>query len=594
MKQWIILDKFNSNNSKNINEEILNILFKNRGLKDKKAIREFCDPKLENITTESVGIDKKQLKKVLVRIYKAIDKKEQIIVYGDYDVDGITGTAILWETLNSMGAKVLPYLPNRIEEGYGLSIAGISNIKNQRSKINEVKLIITVDNGIVANEAVEFARENGIDVIITDHHLQDKKLPDAFAIVHTTKLCGAGIAWVVAKELKKAGGSISNGIAASSRKNRTPRNDSLDDDNHLELAALGTIADMVPLTGANRAIVKFGLEKLSRTRRPGLIELFKQSGIQSDVYMGKLTLGIYEVGFIIAPRLNAAGRIENAIDGLRLLCTKDKNKARELAQKLELINRERQLIMKQAKEHASLSVKMQHSLKKILIVGHESYQQGIIGLVAGKLVDEFYRPSIVLSIGEKYSKASARSISGFNIIEFLRSKSEYLVNVGGHPMAAGFTIETNKIIAFKESVETIAENLLVAEALTRNLRIDCELPFSVINKEFYNNLAQLAPFGMGNPEPVFVTKNVVVDNIKVLGKEGKHLKLHLKSPHFAKASRGKQILNLEFEGIAFGMGEMAREIKIGDAIDIAYTVDENTWNGNSKLQLKVKDLRKTK
>jgi single-stranded-DNA-specific exonuclease len=558
MKRWNILNKTKFKDAADVNKNIIKILLENRGLTDKKVIKEFLYPKLENITIENVGIDKKQLKKAMDRIYQAIKNHEQIIIYGDYDVDGITGTAILWETLNNMKAKVLPYLPNRIDEGYGLSVKGIENI---RSKIPDVKLIITVDNGIVANEAASYAKEQGIDVIITDHHTIDAKLPQAIAIVHTTKMCGAGIAWLLAQHFKKKNGEYN-----------------IDHDEHLELATLGTVADLVPLTGANRTIVKFGLEKISHTRRPGLIELFKQAGIEKEVF------GVYEIGFLIAPRLNAAGRIESAIDSLRLICTNNKGKAQILAEQLEVTNRERQFLMKQAAEHAILSVKMQDSLKKILIVAHESYQQGVIGLVAGKLVEEYYRPSIVISKGEKYSKASARSITGFNIIEFLRSMPEYFINVGGHPMAAGFTIETEKIIVFKQALETTAEKLLNAETLTKSLRIDCDLPFEAITKEFYADLQQLAPFGMANPEPIFATRKVIVDNLRILGKEGKHLKLTVSQSLHPQEK-------IVLEAIAFNMGELAREIKTGDTIGLSYAIDENTWNGNTKLQLKVKDLK---
>lgn len=554
MKRWNILNKTKFKDATDVNKNIIKILLENRGLTDKKTIQEFLNPKLDQVAVDSVGIDKKQLKKATDRIYDAIKNHEQIIIYGDYDVDGITGTAILWETLHGMKAKVLPYLPDRIDEGYGLSIKGIENIMSQTPGI---KLIITVDNGIVAEEAVQFAKEQGIEVIITDHHTIDKKLPDAFAIVHTTRMCGAGIAWLIAQQFKKKNGEYQ-----------------IEDDEHLELAALGTVADLVPLTGANRTIVKFGLEKICRTRRPGLIELFKQAGIEKEVF------GVYEIGFLIAPRLNAAGRIENAMDSLRLLCTNNKAKARELAEQLEITNRERQFLMKQAAEHASLSVKTQESLKKILIVAHENYAQGVIGLVAGKLVEEYYRPSIVISKGEKYSKASARSVSGFNIIEFLRSTPEYFVNVGGHPMAAGFTIETEKIIVFKEFLETTAEKLIDGETLTKSVRIDCELPLSAVSKDLFTSITQLEPFGMANPQPVFATRDVVIDDIRVLGRERKHLKLQVRPSN-------SQL----FEAIAFNMGEFAKDLKIGDTIGLAYMIDENTWNGNTKLQLKIKDIK---
>lgn len=556
MKRWETINKIKIQNSKFEIDDLITSLLESRGFTGKKEIENFLHPKLEDVTLENVGIDEKQLQKALKRIKKAIEEKEQIVVFGDYDVDGITGSAILWETLHELGAKVVPYIPHRIDEGYGLSVIGITNLQEQ---IANVSLIITTDNGIVANKAVDFANENNIDVIITDHHTHGEKLPDAHAIVHTTHLCGAGVAYVLSKEIRKF--LNEEGINAEF------------EDTHLELAALGTVADLVPLTGANRAIVKHGLPHLSQTQRVGLKELYKQAGLEKDIF------SVYEIGYVIAPRLNAAGRIESAMDSLRLLCTKSKSRAQLLAEQLELTNRERQMVMRKAADHAKEVVRQKEVLKNVLVVAHEEYPPGVIGLVAGKLVEEFYRPSIVLSIGETHSKASARSIHGFNIIEFLRSAKNHLVDVGGHPMAAGFTVETKNITILQEFLETSVDTFITEQILTRMLMIDCELPFEVIDQNLYLALQQLAPFGMGNPEPVFASKGVVVDNIRVLGKENMHLKLWLKSD------------DKTFEAIAFGMGALATDIKTGDKIDVAYTLDENTWNGNTKLQLKVKDLK---
>ncbi len=558
-KKWQILHELRIENGELRNEKLIDLLLENRGMIKRKDIDEFLRPKLEDVTPKSVGIDEKQLQKALKRIKKAVDEKEQIVVFGDYDVDGITGSGILWETLFALGAKVMPYIPHRKEEGYGLSLKAL---ENQELRTKNPQLIITIDNGIVANDAVAFANEQGIDVIITDHHTVSEKLPNAHAIVHTTKLCGAGVVYLLSKE-------ISNKSNIQNTKYKIP-------DTHLELAALGTVADLVPLTGANRAIVMHGLEKLRTTERPGLVALFQQAGIKQD------SIGVYDIGYIIGPRLNASGRIESAMDSLRLLCTKDSNRARDLASKLELINKERQFLLKEATDHAMQGFKIKDlGLKKILIVGHESYQEGVIGLVAGKLVEAFYRPAIVLSIGETHSKASARSVSGFNIIEFLRSHHEHFINVGGHPMAAGFTVETVKLANLQEVLEQMAETLLTEELLTRNLKIDCELPFGLINQKLYEEIQQLAPFGMGNPEPVFSSRGVTIESIRVMGKEAQHLRLML-SQKEAKT----------FEAVAFGMGAQAAEIKVGDKIDVAYILDENTWNGNTKLQLKVRDIVK--
>ena len=330
----------------------------------------------------------------------------------------------------------------------------------------------------------------------------------------------------------------------------------------------------MPLTGANRTIVKYGLEKLGKTKRPGLLHLFKQAKLEKEMFT------TYDVGFIIAPRLNAAGRIESAMDSLRLLCTNNFARAEELSEKLELTNRERQLLMKSSTEHAKSAISNQQSaIKKLLFIADESYPQGVIGLVAGKLVEEFYRPSIVVSIGETHSKASVRSVSGFNIVEFLRGSFDDFVNIGGHPMAAGFTVETKKLQLLQEKLEQLSEQAVADDMLTRTLKVDCEIPLSVITPELFNTIQQLAPFGMANQEPTFVSRSVVVENMRILGKDGTHLKLVVRDG------------DKNFDAIAFKMADKASEISIGDAIDLVYTIDENTWLGKTTLQLKVKDLR---
>lgn len=576
MKKWKIQNKLKVENGKLKITDLITVLLGNRGITTKKEKETFLHPKLTDVTPKSVGISAAHLKKTIARIQKAIENKEQIIVFGDYDVDGITGTAILWETLHAMGANVLPYIPNRIDEGYGLSTIGIKNCMEKILRLaplvqnDKGGLMITVDNGIVAHEAVDFANEQGIDVILTDHHVADATLPNAFSIVHTTKLCGAGVAWVLAKELKK----LSFDSSADSLR-MTQKVDS-----HLELAALGTVADMVPLTGANRAIVAHGLEKVRLTKRPGLQALYQQAGLNKEQFAP------YDIGFVIAPRLNASGRIASAMDSLRLLCTKRKERAEELASKLEVTNRERQQLLKDATEHAIAGVRGEGlGDRKLLIATHESYQEGVIGLVAGRLVEAFYRPSIVIARREKKSKASVRSVSGFNIIAFLRSHKELFINVGGHPMAAGFTIETEKIAFVQQLLEEKAADIVTDETLTRTLAIDCELPFSAITEKFYQELQQLGPFGIGNPEPVFATKKVTIQDIRMLGREGKHLKLRLQQ---STTNNQQQI---QFDAIAFGMGERAAELHVGDTIAVAYTIDENVWNGRVSMQLKVKDMK---
>ncbi len=596
MKKWEILNELRIKNHELRIEDLVKNLLENRGIKTKKETDEFLNPSLESLTSDNLSIDKKELSRAIKRIKKAIEEKELIIIFGDYDCDGVSGTAILWETLNSLGAKVMPYIPDRIEEGYGLSKKGIENLK---IKYEKASLIITVDNGIVANNPVEFANSLGIDVVITDHHVPGKKLPDAFAIVHSTKICGAAVAWFLSQCLLRGPASRFPPASAPRRLTRvravgspsspvTPRNY-----DHLGLVALATVTDMMQLTGFNRTLVKLGLEQIRKTKRPGLLSLFKLAEIDQS------QIGVYELGHIIGPRINAMGRLEHAMDSLRLLCTTNLARAEDLAKKLNSTNLERQQLTIDSFLHAKELVGK--SKKKLLFVSHEIYEPGVIGLIAGKLSEEFYRPSIVVSIREIYSKASARSVSGFNIIEFIRLSSSLLVDVGGHPGAAGFTIETKKISQLKKLLESLAEKNITEDLLIRKLKIDCELSLELINQELFEALNKLAPFGYGNPEPVFLARNVVIEEMRLVGKDGRHLKLKIKN----------NISNLVFDAILFGYDNNLN-LKIGDVVDVVYTIFQNEWlarrpvrqsfsvggslgeggNGNKKLELKIKDIER--
>lgn len=496
-------------------DDVISVLLQNRGIKDKK---EFLAPSFPEFKLSST--------KAITRIKKAIKNKEKIVVYGDYDADGICATAIIWEYLKSLGADVLPFIPSREKEGYGLSVEGIDSI--------DASLIVTVDNGIMAHEAVAYATKKKIDVIIIDHHEKPKKLPKAFSIIHTTKLSAAGIAFFLSGDKK-----------------------------WLELATIATITDLLPLTGINRSIVKYGLEALANTQRVGLKALFDVAGIEK--------VGTYEIGYMIGPRLNASGRIESALTALRLLCTNNKDKAKEHAQLLNDTNKQRQEMTEEMSIHAKSTAKTDG---KIIVLEHESYHQGIIGLVAGKLVDEFYLPAIVIARSEEVSKASARSISGFNIIEAIRSCESLLLNAGGHPMAAGFSIETAKIESFKIKIAKYANEKITQEMLERKLRVDMVIPLNLINLQLYELITQLAPFGMGNPEPVFASE-VIIQNLRTVGQNGKHLKLVVSG----------------FDAIAFNKGDLLSKLKVGDSIQIAYSIVLDTYNNNHKLQLKIKDLK---
>ncbi len=546
MKKWEIV----SSKKPTGTDEILSLILESRGLKSEKETQAFIyveDPYA--LTASDVDIDEAALSKAIERIREAIVRQESIVVYADYDADGITAGTIMWETLHSLGARVMPYIPHRVEEGYGLSKKGIDSV----IALHKPTLIITVDHGITAWEKVAYAGTRGIDVIVTDHHVKSEKLPDC-TIVHTTKLCGAGVSWFVAKELL-----ATSGIPTTTASEL------------LALAAIGTIADMVPLVGANRQIAKFGLAAMNVTSRIGLRALILEAGLTPG------EIRTYNVSHVLAPRLNAMGRLVHAMDALRLLCTKKQDKAMMFARTLSETNKERQLMTSDMATHAKELMK--DSEKKLLFVADSSYNQGVIGLVAGKLVEEYYRPAIVLAKGELISKASARSITGFNIVEAIKSCADILVDVGGHPMAAGFTVETKHLDELRTRLEDLAAREITDDMLIKTLRIDVEIPLVRVTQELWTGIGKFEPFGLGNAEPVFATRNLKVADARLVGNGNKHLKLLL-----------SDTAGTSMDGIAFNFGELYSRLTTDVRVDVAYAIDMNEWNGRRKLQLKIKDI----
>lgn len=527
-------------------ESLVSILLKNRGIKDRKEFFEPKDPLAIKIS--ELGIKGESVKSIIKRIKKAKDKKEFVIVYGDYDADGITATAIMWEALHSIGLDTLPYIPDRFEDGYGIKAESVVKLK---SKYPNLKLIVTVDNGIVAYDGVESAKNLGIDVVVIDHHTKGTKKLSTSLLLHSTVVCGSALAWFFSRELFK-GLKIDNSKSLST--------------SSLELASIGTIADQMVLTGINRSIVKYGLDELNKTKRPGLLALSKEAGITD--------IGVYEVGYIIAPRINAMGRLKNGLESLRLLCTKNKLKAFEIAKNIGSTNSERQKIV----EEVLLVARKNVTKEKIIVISGESYHEGVIGLAAGRLVEEFYRPAIVLSTNGEVSKASARSISGFNIIEAIRAVSLHLEG-GGHPMAAGFSIETAKIELFTKEINKYADTLLTDDLLQKKLKIDCEIDFKKIDLGLMGELKKFEPTGLGNFGAILMTKGVEILEVKAVGSASRHLKIKLR--------KDEQV----FDSIFFGGGEMYSNLKIGSKVDVAYSVEENVWNGYKNLQLKIRDIK---
>ena len=549
-KRWEILSKTDK-------ENIVDVLLENRGIKTKKDKEEFLNPidPLE-IRLKDLDISDLEIRKAIKRIELAKKNKEHVVVYGDYDADGITGTATMWETLHEIGLDVLPHIPERFTEGYGLNIESVKKLKE---KDPELKLIITVDHGIVAGKKVAEAKKMGIDMIISDHHQAGTAKPKPLALVYTTKIGGSAISWFLSREISKH-----FKLPVKSIRNK------------LQLAAIGTIADQLPLTGANRSIVKYGLEELNKTTRPGFLALFEDAGLTTGGFL-KNPIGTYEINFIIAPRINSMGRLKHGLESLRLICTKDKLKAREIAKNIGDTNSERQRIVEEVVVHAQKSFK-DITNQSVIILAHESYHEGVIGLAAARLVEEFYRPAIVLSKKGEISKASARSISGFNIIEAIRNFESLYIEGGGHPMAAGFSIETKNITEFSKKLNAYAKKLLTDDLLLRKLKIDCTVSFKQINRNLLEIVKEFEPTGIGNPTPTFASNDVGVVDFKTVGGDGRHLKLKLEQDGHI------------FDSIFFGGGEMYSKFTPDAKIDVTFQIEENIWNGNRGLQLKVKDI----
>jgi single-stranded-DNA-specific exonuclease len=547
VKKWHIASKIDNTSL----EAIITQLLKNRHIQTSKEQKLFFEPTAPmDISLKEYGLDSQMIQKTIDRLKKAKEKKEKVIVFGDYDCDGVCAAAILWEVLHKQEIDVMPFLPNRFSDGYGIKAQSVEKI---REKYPNVSIIITVDNGIVASDAVNYCKKNNIDCIITDHHEKGEKVPQAYAIIHTLKTSGAGVVWVLAREVAKAFGNNTQGVEES-----------------LQLAAMGIIADQLPLLGVNRSIAKWGLLQLQKTKRVGLVQLFKEAGIDTS------SIGTYEVGFIIAPRINAMGRMGDATDALRLLCTNDATRAFALSKLLSETNLKRQKVIEEIIVHATSSIKATDS--KITILAHETYHEGIIGLAASRLVELYGKPAIVIAKADVYSKGSARSISGVHITHLLQQTAEFLSEVGGHELAAGFTIKTTQIERFTQKLSELAFELITDDMLTKTLYIDCQLPFSVLTWELSEKLESFSPFGVGNPQPLFVSDNIEVIDARKIGNEGKHLKLKCRQK------------GTTFDTIAFGMGEQLPNIQ-NHYLTIAYALETNTWQGSKTLQLKVKDIR---
>lgn len=530
MKTWQIKPK--------VSDDLTEQLLFNRGLKSKKEIEDFFHPQPEDYEKDLELAGIAAAKK---RIVEAIEKKELIIVFGDYDVDGTCGTAILYLGLASLGAKVLPYIPHREKEGYGLSKLGLQYAKDQGAS-----LVITVDNGIVALGPAKFAKSLGLDLIITDHHVPLSEKPEALTIVHSTKMCGAAVGWCLIRKM------VDKGQA----------------EELLDLVAIATIGDMMPLVNVNRSLVYEGLKVLNITRRPGLQALI----IDANLKLGEVNA--HQISHVLGPRLNAIGRLEHALDTVRLLCTRDVVKARRLSQLLCETNDQKKKLTVEAITRAKeiLESDAVSKKRKILVLNSPEWIPGIIGLVAARVAEEYRVPAVVISEGEVQSKGSARSVNGLDIVETIRQCSDILLDVGGHPKAAGFTIETALIPEFKARLEKVMDVVELDQA--EKLEIEAELPSKLLTKKLLADLLCFEPTGMGNPQPLFATMNMRVEDIRTVG-NGQHLKLKVDG----------------LDAIAFSLGNLSTLVKVGQLINVAFYPELDSYNGADKLQLKVVDLQ---
>lgn len=564
-----------------LNPLVSQVLY-NRGLHDSTAVSRFVDadtPLADPYTLAGMG-------RAVELIREAIVAREHVVIYGDYDVDGVTAVAVLVEALRALGAIVTPYIPSREDEGYGLNPEALYALHQEGAR-----LLITVDCGMRSLDEVAYARELGLTVIVTDHHRPGNHLPLANVVINPKhpsgaaglgELAGVGVAFELARALM-----LANRNAPLPTTQRELATDDL-----LDLVALGTVADMVALVAENHTLVARGLRKINAARRPGLSALLEVAGIMP----GKVTTKT--IGFVLAPRLNAAGRLDEAMTALNLLLAPDMAPALDWAKELDELNLRRREMTQEAQDVATSLLSFCETRRDdeglhhhrgwldrngdappLIFVASDQLAPGIVGLAASRLLDEFYRPSVVVSVDGQFSKGSARSIPEFHIIDALDLVRDLLERYGGHAAAAGFTIRTDRLPELEARLSSLARAQFGEGVLIPTLAVDAETSLSALSEALYSELERLQPFGYGNPTPVFVSRRVPVLDARAVG-DGRHLKLALAD------STGRR-----WDAIAFRQGHWMG--KLPPRIDLAYSLDLNEWNGRTNLQLNVQDIRRS-
>ena len=561
MKKWILKYKGKIEESEfskklNISPEICQIL-KNRGICTEKDSEIFMNPSLDYLRDPFLM---KDMQKAVDRIKLAVEKNEKIWIYGDYDVDGVSSTSILCLYFKSIGYNVDYYIPNRLEEGYGINEDAIKLISSRGCD-----LIISVDCGITSVSEVNTANDLGIDVIITDHHECQSEIPSAFAVINPKQedcnypfdsLCGCGVAFKMIQAL-------------------TPKEEfKTSMYNYLEIVTLATICDIVPLIDENRIIVKNGLKSMKEGKNIGLRELIKVCGVESD------KIGSSHIGFAIGPRINASGRLGYSYLGVELFTTQSQEEAVEIASILEEKNNERQMIEAKMYHEAEEMLKSnsRYNDDKVLVLAKEGWQHGIIGIVASKLTEKYYKPTILLGIENGEATGSARSIKGFNIFEALIKCKDLMTKFGGHEQAAGLSLDSDKVEILANEINKFADYNLTEDDMIENVNVEFELQENVINLNLVEELHKLEPFGLNNPNPRFIVRNYILKDLKVIGKNQQHLKLSIEKEK-------------SYECIGFNMSHLKSMYKVGDKVDVLFQLDENNYMGNRKVQFLLKDIR---
>ena len=536
--------------------ELLATVLVNRGIVDDEEIRVFLNPTRSDFHDPYLMPD---MEIAVERIIKAIDNQEKVIIYGDYDVDGITSITVLKKFLKTCGLEADYYIPNRLSEGYGLNRAAIDYIKEK-----EYTLIITVDCGISGIEEIEYANSLGIETIVTDHHEPMEVLPPAVAIVDLKRkdndtypfksLAGCGVVFKLTQAL-----GMRLGI------------DEKEYLKYLDIVCVGTISDIVPLVDENRVIAKLGLKLVEVTRNPGLKALLNASGYK--------VVNSNTISFGIAPRINACGRMGYEEEALKLFLTENLVQASEITERLNKYNRDRQEIEKNIYDEAIKMMEKEDSNAQSIVLGSNNWHHGVIGIVSSKITEMYFKPSILICFEGEDGKGSGRSIPGFDLHEALAETAKYLEKYGGHEMAVGLSLKKNNFNRFKESFEKYVEEKDIT-GIVPIIEIDKQISLKDIDSNIVKQLDLLEPFGEANRRPVFVYKNLKIDSIRALS-DGKHLKMTLKD--------GNTIVN----AIGFNMGQLSKEYMIGDRIDVVGTLEINAYNGREMVQINVKDIMKS-